>query len=372
MFAGLGQSLRSKRLSEEKNKQLEIVVTGLGMVTPVGYNAKQTCASIRADIARLNESEEFRIPNEKGHMTTVVCGAVTGVTDGHRRFLRLLRMAKPAYSEVIVESKLSQDDINQSGLYLILPEQDRPGMDNRAEESLANRICDAIEIDEILSRTKVFALGHTGVFFALQEAMKDLTQGIYRYAIIGAVDTYIDEITLEFFQDFNQLKTEDNSKGFIPGEGAAFFTLEKHQTANERKITPLAKIEGVFTALEENTIYEDTPCKGDGLSESIQNTLSSLNDEGTQTGLVICDLNGERYRSLEWGLVLPRALGNNQIPITTWHPADCIGDTGAASGTINICVGVTALVRGYAKTTNILVWGASDDGERGSAYIRAV
>lgn len=359
-------------MAQKQTKELEIVVTGLGMVTPVGHNSKQTCASIRAGIARLTESEEFLIPNEKGHLAPVLCGAVSGITDGHRRFLRILRMAVPACCEAIMESRITKENIKHCGLYIGLPEQDRPGMDTRAEKSLANRIGRALEAEDVATRTQVFTAGHSAVYYALQEALKDLMDGKYRYGIIGAVDTYLDEMTLKFLQDFDRLRTKENSKGFIPSEGAAFFVLETHYSAVNRKVLALAKMQGAATALEKNTIYEDAPCKGEGLSESIQKTLLFLDDRGTQTGLVICDLNGERYRSLEWGLAVSRALRSNRIPLTTWHPSDCIGDTGAASGAINICLGVTALVRGYANSTNIMLWGSSDYGDRGSAYLRAL
>jgi 3-oxoacyl-[acyl-carrier-protein] synthase-1 len=359
-------------MDRKRADTVEIVVTGRGMVTPVGHKTAQTCASIRAGITRLFESEEFRIPDERGSLTPVVCGAVSGITDGHRRYLRILRMAVPAFVEALSEANISDTELEDSGLYLCLSEQDRPGMDNRAEQNLAVHMSRYIGIGNMSARTQIFNLGHAGMFFALEQAFKDILNGKYHRAIIGAVDTYLDEVTLKFLLDFDRLKTETNNKGFIPGEGAAFVVLETKQNATRRNVRSLARVEGACTTLEENTLYEDEPCKGDGLSKSIQGTLASLTDEGKLTGLVISDLNGERYRSLEWGLAMPRVLSNNQLSIAVWHTADCLGDAGAAVGTVNLCLGVTALDKGYAKTKNILLWGSSDYGDRGSAYLRAL
>lgn len=349
----------------------EIVVTGMGMVTPVGHNAKETCASIRAGITRLLESQEFRVSDSKGHLIPVTCGTVAGVTDGHRRFLRLLRMALPACKEALEDSRLTKQEVQKAGLYLCLSEQDRPGMDNRAEQALAERIGRALDLVDISARTEVYLMGHAGVYRALQDAAKDLGSNKYQYAIVGAVDTYLDEITLAWLKHVGRLRSEEDTKGFVPSESGIFFTIETDNAAVNRKAQPLAKVQGPATTLESNTVYDEEPCKGVGLSTAIQRTLASLEDGGTQTGLIICDLNGERYRALEWGLAMPRALAENRLPVTVWHPADCIGDAGAASGALNLCLGVSALRCSYVNAANILIWGSSDYGDRGSAYIRA-
>jgi 3-oxoacyl-[acyl-carrier-protein] synthase-1 len=91
--------------------------------------------------------------------------------------------------------------------------------------------------------------------------------------------------------------------------------------------------------------------------------------------LFICDLNGDRYRALEWGLVYGRALGDLRwrYDLATcgqlWHPADCVGDTGAASGILNCIWGVEALRKGYALVDHILVWGASESRLRAAAIL---
>ena len=355
----------------QKNSAWKFNIRSLGMVTPVGHNAKQSCTSIRAGISRFSESE-FRIPDQKDHMFSVQCAAATGITDGHRRFLRIFRMAMMAFEEVILQSKMTEAEIRRSGLYLCLAEDDRPGMDNRAEQHLVKRMSEVLGLEDFSARSKVINKGHASVFFAIQEAIKDLEQNKYQFAIIGGVDTYLDELTLIWLQDFNFLKTDTHNDGFIPGEAAAFFVLERQRVAIGRKYTPIAKIEGGATSNEENSIYDEKPCKGEGLNQSINKTFLSLEDGGVQTGLVICDLNGQRYRAMEWGLATSRAFRESVLPFEVWHPADCIGNTGAAAGPINICHGAMALSCGYAVSPNILVWGSSDDGERGSVYLRSI
>ena len=79
---------------------------------------------------------------------------------------------------------------------------------------------------------------------------------------------------------------------------------------------------------------------------------------------MVCDLNGDRYRALEWGLATTRAFGAIQGDLDFWHPADCIGDAGAAMGLVNVLWGIHGLRRGYSPSSKVVVWGASENGVR--------
>ena len=87
---------------------------------------------------------------------------------------------------------------------------------------------------------------------------------------------------------------------------------------------------------------------------------------------MVCDLNGERYRANEWGHALSRSFGASVPPELVWHPADCLGDCGAAAGVLNVIFGTLALARRSVPDGEVLVWGSSDDGERGAALLTAV
>lgn len=304
-------------------------------------------------------------------MVPANCASVCGVTDGQRRFLRHYRMAVRAFTEAIAQAKIEAPDIADSSIYLCICEPERIKIDSRIQDQLILRICKAIDVPDLTSRTQVFRLGHAGVFQALQAATADLAAGRTRYAIVGAVDTYLDEATLGWLADIHRLKTDRTVIGIIPGEGAAFIVLEKRADAVARGASPLARLDGISTAMEGHGIYAQTPCRGDGLTSSLQSTLAALPDRGLDTAVVVCDLNGERYRALEWGLTLTRVLGAVRRSPAVWHPASSIGDAGAAAGAINLVLGAVALAKSYARPGQVLVWGSSDEGLRGSVYLRS-
>jgi 3-oxoacyl-[acyl-carrier-protein] synthase-1 len=159
-----------------------------------------------------------------------------------------------------------------------------------------------------------------------------------------------------------------NPQGILPGEAAAFLVLE----AATRGGTPLGVLAGTGVT-EEPTAGTDEPNQGRGLTAAIRAARSVA--PLPYVPLMICDLNGERYRALEWLLAYPRSLGDlpwrYDLPTCGefWHPADCLGDTGAASGALDCVWAVEALRKGYALTERVLVWGASEGRLRAAAIL---
>ena len=45
----------------------------------------------------------------------------------------------------------------------------------------------------------------------------------------------------------------------------------------------------------------------------------------------IADMNGEQYRFKEAALAITRLLRDRKVLFSLWHPADCIGEVGAAT-----------------------------------------
>lgn len=350
-------------------EQSGIVITGMGAVSAGGLTVAETCATIRSGIAVIAESAEFTVADVHGHSTPALCGAAIGVTDGQRRFPRHLRMAVPACAEALQAARVDPKLVARTGFYLCLQEGGRPGMDNRPEQILLSKLGGALGIGDLSKRGSIYSAGHAGAFIAIRQAVLDLASGKYACAVIGAVDTYLDDETLDWLLASKRLKTSTSTRGFLPGEAAAFIVIEPTRGAMARKVPSIVALHGPATTMEQRSVYDDAPCQGVGLGDCIRQTLAQAPNAGKQTGLIVCDLNGERYRSLEWGLAAPRALAGVTLDPPLAHPAESIGDTGAASAAINLCYAATALARGFAGTADILVWGSSDDGERGSVYM---
>ena len=365
MSAGFSLSARPRNVMSEP-LQDPIVVSGVAAVSPVGHTAAVSFSSVRAGLARIGESPELRIRDERGRLMTVTCAAVAGITDGQRRYLRLFRMAVRAFAQVLINADLGGAGLKNTTLHIALAEPERPGMDHRVEQDLVRKMIQVLGLTPPV-QTTLTTTGHAAVFEALTHAMSALASGGIDRAIVGAVDGYLDELTLQWLKDTDRLKTEDNPKGFIPGEAAAFLVLERQSSCAARGGRVLARLESSANSVEPNSLYDKVPCSGEGLTGAIRQAIVA-SGAPPEIVLTLCDLNGERYRANEWGLTLVRAFGEAGPPAVTWHPADCMGDSGAAAGALNLVFASLAADRRLANG-RVLVWGSSDDGQRGAAIL---
>jgi 3-oxoacyl-[acyl-carrier-protein] synthase-1 len=78
----------------------------------------------------------------------------------------------------------------------------------------------------------------------------------------------------------------------------------------------------------------------------------------------LADLSGEQYGFKEAALALTRVLRTRKEEFDIWHPADCVGETGAAAALILVAVARAAVDRDYAPGPRAIAHLAGDDGQR--------
>ena len=84
----------------------------------------------------------------------------------------------------------------------------------------------------------------------------------------------------------------------------------------------------------------------------------------------ITDNSGEQYYFKESALALSRNLRQRKTAFDIWHPADCIGEVGAAIGPCVLGIALAAARKGYAPGPGVLCHFANDDGERAALMLR--
>ena len=203
----------------------------------------------------------------------------------------------------------------------------------------------------------------------MSKAVSHLRNDDIKFCLVGGIDSLVEYPSLAWLEDSNRLKTDDRSTGFIPGEASAFIVLELEASARSRGAPILGEILNTAYTVEEANILSDKPLFGKGLSDSISKTFMNQNIEISQLNGIICDLNGEYYRMKEWGLAQSHLFnGDSPVP-ELWHPAECIGDVGAASVIVYMAITIVAIKNGYFNGPNILIWTSSDIGGRGSLLL---
>ncbi len=355
-------------------------ITGIGAVTPVGLSAPASAAAFRASIARLTSLEAGEVHGPEGAVPPRTGGRVPlewfdggpriQEWPGHERFEvpipppehlliedgveRLVRLAVPAAVEGWRQAVGTGFPPRDWGLFLGLAAEEDANTGAHLIEALKaalNGFQPAL--------TEVIAEGRAAGLAALHRASTVIAGGRITGALVGAVDSLIRPSVYERLDSAGFLKGSSNPQGVLPGEAAAFCVLEKQPRAAK----PLAALVSTAVA-EELASGTDKPNQAQGLTSVLRTvrTTAAL----SHLPLIICDLNGDRYRALEWGLASTRVFGNlskrAEAPVSGefWHPADCIGDTGAASGILDCIWAVEVIRKQYARLNQVVVWGASD------------
>jgi 3-oxoacyl-[acyl-carrier-protein] synthase-1 len=199
-----------------------------------------------------------------------------------------------------------------------------------------------------------------GLGIALQQARRLLYGENIPRVIIAGVDSLLVGPTLSTYEEQDRLLTSQNSNGFIPGEAAAAVLVGPALATDEAQLLCLGIGSGVERAIEQSGL----PLRADGLVQAIR---AALAEAGCSLGAMdfrITDVSGGQYSFKEASLALTRILRERKEEFDIWHPADCIGEVGAAIGVVILAVCLAAARKAYVPGNNILCHLASEDGKR--------
>jgi 3-oxoacyl-[acyl-carrier-protein] synthase-1 len=127
---------------------------------------------------------------------------------------------------------------------------------------------------------------------------------------------------------------------------------------------------GLGYGREEATVESEEPLRADGLVGAFQDALREAAIEWPQLDYRITDLNGEQYGFKEAALALTRCLRVRKEEFDLWHPADCIGEVGAAIVPCALGVALEAARKRYAPGPGVLCHFGNDTGERAAVVLR--
>jgi 3-oxoacyl-[acyl-carrier-protein] synthase-1 len=333
-----------------------LAVLATGMITGVGLDAPSSCAAMRcavdgfAETRFMDRSGEW-IVGSAVPLDPPVCGCE-----------KLVCMAAAVVVECLPElGGISPSDVP---LLLCVAEEDRPGRVNGLDDGLLATVSAKLGV-RFASSSAVVARGRVGGVEAILLARQLIDRG-YPYCLVAGVDSYLAAETLAEYERELRLLTNANSNGFIPGEAAAAVLLGPAKEQDERAMLCL----GVGFGAEKATVDADEPLRGDGMAEAFRAAASDAQCGLEKLDYRICDANGEQYRFKEASLALSRTLRVLKCIIELWHPADCIGEIGAAIVPCVLGVARAAAVKGYAPGKGVLCHFGNDDGARAAMILR--
>lgn len=133
--------------------------------------------------------------------------------------------------------------------------------------------------------------------------------------------------------------------GMVYGEGAAEFVLESRDHAQRRGVQPLARIDAAASRCESTA--ESFAPSGDAIRRAIRAALATARLESFHIGHVNAHGNSTREDDAAEARAIRAALGN--VPVTA--PKSFFGNLGHGSGAVELAVSLVALAHGVIPPT---------------------
>lgn len=336
-------------------------IIGAGMMTGVGLTEPASCAAIRCAI---NNFAETRFIARDGEW---IIGSAVPLEQPWRGTAKLIKLLAGPVRECL--ELVADAAAEPVPLLLCVAERERPGRLDGLDNALFHEVQRELGIT-LHADSEMFADGRVGGALALRLARKLLyrVEAPHRHVIVAGVDTLLVGGTLTAYDERNRLLSGRNSNGFIPGEaGAAVLLTRADRVAGDALVCT-----GLGFAREMATIEAEEPLRADGLAAAIKGALAEAETSIAAIDYRLADISGEQYGFKEASLAFSRLLRVRKETFDIWHPADCIGEVGAAALPCMLGVALAARRKRYAPGPAVLAHLGNDDGKRAALVLQPV
>jgi len=334
---------------------MQLAVIASGMVTPVGFTWASSCAAMRAGIDG-NAETRFMFDGQW------LIGCAVPLAENYCGREKLIQMALGSIRECLAAA--GEIPSHAIPLLLCLSEPERPGRFIYDDENLIAEIQDRLGL-RFHEDSQVFSLGRVGGVKALEGADR-LLAARHPLVILAGVDSFLNTATLTHYHSLDRLKTEENSDGFIPGEAGAAVLLG-HSSGTG---SPSLQCLGTGWGKEQAYLGSEEPLRADGMIQAVRQALKDSGCTYKDLDFRIADISGENYGFKEAGLSLLRTMRDLKCNFDLWHPAEYIGEAGAAIVPVILSVALAACQKGYALGPGMLCHIGSDREERAACILR--
>lgn len=330
-------------------------VAGIGMVSALGIGARFNGAAMRCGYNGFITTDSFEIDNEN------LVIAKAPLDDHLRGQQRLLVMMQLAINEALTTLPASEP----IGIIACLGDKQTTEQGQILLEQLLDQLTTSAQGQQIV-REQVFGYrsGRATFAHAVKTAQEQLASTNHRYVLVIAVDSLLQQQQINHYDAMNRLLTNDNTDGFIPGEAAVALLLTQEHSAVTTEII------GVGFGDEPGTIESDKPLTAQGLTQAVNQCAEDAGIKISATDFRISSASGESYFFQELSMVHGRTLDERKNTHPLWHPADHIGEVGAASGAAMVVMAHYAFQKGYAPGNTAICHISNDNSERAAFMLR--
>ena len=359
-----------------------VVITGVGMTTPLGSTVASTWRGITAGRSAIGPITRFDPTGYPVRFAAQAAdpGPSLDTTAWPQVPPAALLELKGRLAYVAVTEALAQSGLMLSGERVgvsIGSEASRPPLSLVSERLLNNRPPPAAELARMSpdAPTRMIAamLGATGPMStistactsssqAVGEGMLQIRRGRVDAMIVGGVDVLVDPIMVTGFSKLGALSTRNDDPpaasrpfdvdrdGFVLGEGAGFLVLESEGHARARGAEILGVLSGFGCSCNAYRIT-DSPPDGRGAAQSMGAALLDAGLAAADIGYINAHGTSTQQNDASETRGIHRALGSatDRVPVSSTKSA--MGHLVAACGAVETILCLQAIREGVLPPT---------------------
>lgn len=352
-----------------------LAITGLGMISCLGEGAEINAAAMRCGYDGFAETP-FMQPY---HAEPQLGASITLAGDTQLRGIEKLAYLGQSVIKQAIEQLSPQHADNPIQLLMCLPDLQHHAhylQGNKAHQTLLDEIHNYSDIPDFHSQSQVYYQSRCGFTRALQQAQSSLYQDTISHVLIVGIDSLLNSASLgyyggDLYGEGRRLLGDGHSNGFIPGEAATAILLSKPDSnhANTPQIVGVGI--GKESASYHNSLTDDPDIlRGKGLSDAIKAASQQAHIDIHNTAYRVASVSGEDYFFTEAALAQIKSLKQKVAEHPLWHPADSIGEVGAAVGGAITIMTYYALQKKYALGNQVLCHISNDNEQRGAFILK--
>jgi 3-oxoacyl-[acyl-carrier-protein] synthase-1 len=342
-----------------------LVITAIDGRTPVGPSIEDSAAAVKAGVSGFREHPDYN-PILKNDEEDYLVSAGIDLSITEFGWQRLIQFVEKPFLSFMANIGLKRTQMTKTALWFALPYADPAVQQIGLQKFFINHFIKHYALPGFADIAGV-QLGASGVIHLLNKARESLSSGLHDHIIIVAIDSFMLDGRMAYYDDQWRLKSQRNPMGFMPGEATAMILVETHSHAVTRNKNPLMTLTGFGIDQESNPISAEKASTGQGLGQAVERALSE--NEIETINWLYSDLNGESYRAYEWAIVNTRLASRFGAELNHVHSADVMGDVGAATTAVQLGCIAHAFKEDYAEDDNALLIASNDNGQRAALSV---
>ena len=349
-----------------------VVVTGIGIVSPLGLDRRSTWTSLIAGESGVAAIAAF---DPEGYQTTIAAEVKDFEPEGivgrkqARRMDRFVQLAAVAALEAVEHSGIAITPNNRdrvsvmiaSGIGGIITLSNQVGVLNQRGPSRISPFLVPMMLPDMASGQVSIMLGAKGPNYAtvsacssgadaIGQALEVLQEGDADVVLAGGAEAAVCPIGVAGFNACHALSTRNDDPqaasrpfdaerdGFVIGEGAAVLVMESLSSAVSRGAAPIVEVVGYGSTADANHITQPAP-EGEGAARAMNiairkaglqpEEIDYVNAHGTSTPL------NDKYETMAMKGVFDEYAYNIPISSTKSMTGHLLGASGALEAAIS-------------------------------------